>query len=144
MSDQKKVRLNIIKYYQQNPTWSYEKLAKQSKVCRQTVSNVIKKFQENITIERKTGSGRKKGPHNKAKAKQIESIFKRAPNTSGRKAARLAQCSDFLVRKVKANAGLKTYKVQKVPDRDAAKNLEAKNRARKLKANFIKKNIHAV
>ena len=73
------------------------------------------------------------------KPKKEESIFKRAPNTSGRKAARLAQCSDYLVRKVKANAGLKTYKAQKVPDRNPAKNLEAKNRARKLKSSFIKK-----
>lgn len=139
MSDQKKVRTEIIKYFQLNPTWSYKKLAKHTKVCRQTVSNVIKQYRENLSVDRKPGSGRRNGPHDVSKAKKIERIFKRAPNTSGRKAARLAQCSDYLVRKVKANAGLKTYKAQKVPDRNAAKNLEAKNRARKLKSSFIKK-----
>lgn len=139
MSGEKEVRLKIIKNYQRNPNWSYKKLAKELKVCRQTVSNVLKQFQMNLTIERKPGSGRKQGPHDIGKAKKIERIFKRCPNTSGRKAARLVQCSDFLVRKVKANAGLKTYKVQKVPDRNAAKNVDAKSRARKLKSNFIQK-----
>lgn len=92
-----------------------------------------------MTIDRKPGSGRKQGPHDIGKAKKIECILKRAPNTSGKKASRVAQCSDYLVRKVKANAGLKTYKVQKIPDRNAVKNLDVKSRARKLKSNFMQK-----
>ena len=44
-----------------------------------------------------------------------------------------------MARKVKANAGLRTYRVQKVADWNAAKNLEAKIGARKLKSNFIQK-----
>ena len=65
--------------------------------------------------------------------------MKGTQNTSGRKAAQLAQCFDYLVRKFKANAELITYKVQKVPNMNAEKNLEAKNRTRKLKPNFIQK-----
>ena len=42
--------------------------------------------------------------------------LKGTPNTSGRKAAQLSQCFDYLVRKVKANAELITYKAQKVPN----------------------------
>ena len=41
--------------------------------------------------------------------------------------------------KVKANDELRAYKVQKVPNGNTAKNLEAKNRTRKLKPNFIQK-----
>ena len=67
---------------------------------------------------------------------EIEGILKGTPNTSGRIAA---QCFDYLVQKFKANAELITYKVQKVPNRNSAKNLEAKNRTRKLKPNFKQK-----
>ena len=74
-----------------------------------------------MTIGRKPGSGRKKGPSDIGKDKKMESILKKPPNTSGRKAARLAQCFDYLVPKVKTNTGLKTYNVQKVPDRNAEK-----------------------
>ena len=47
---------------------------------------------------------------------KIESILKGTPKTSGRKAAQLSQCFDYLVRKFKANAELITYKVQKIPN----------------------------
>lgn len=139
MDDERKVRSKIIKYFQQNRTWTYKKIAKETNVCRQTVSKVIKRYLEHLTIERKPGTGTTTGYRNIEKAYKVKSILKRAPNTSGRKTARLAQCSDFFVRKVKRKAGLKSYKVQKVPDRNAFKNLEAKTRARKLKSNFIKK-----
>ena len=80
----------------------------------QIVSNVIKQNQGNLNIDKKSGSIRKKGPHEKKvhwEGQKIESILKITPNTSGGKAARLAQCFDYLVRKFKANAELKTYKV---------------------------------
>ena len=70
---------------------------------------------------------------------KIESILKGTPNTSGRKTVRLTQCFDYLVRIFIANTELITYKFKKVQNRNAAKNLEAKNRTRKLKPNFIQK-----
>lgn len=139
MYSEKEVREKIIKIFLKNPLWPYRKIAKELKVHRNTVSRAIKKYREDLTIDRKSGSGRKKGLTDIRKAKQIEQQFQRSPNTSNRKAARKYKCSDFFVRSVKANAKLKSYKVQKVPDRNAVKNLEAKKRARKLKSNFIKK-----
>lgn len=133
MDNQIKVRSKIIKTFQQNPFWSFKKIAKQLKVHRDTVSKVIKRYEEDLTIARRHGSGRNKGPQDVGKARKVENLLRRVPNISGRKAARLAECSDFFVRKVKANAGMKTFKVQKVPDRNATKNSEAKKKSKKVK-----------
>ena len=48
-------------------------------------------------------------------------------------------CSEKTVRKMKTNAGLKTYKVQKVPDRNAQQNQKVKYRARTLEKEFFPK-----
>jgi len=61
------------------------------------------------------------------------------PRLSIRKWSEKVGCSEGLVRKIKINEGLKTYKVQTTPDRSAVKNLEAQNRAKKLKADFFQK-----
>ena len=63
MSDEKEVRAKVIKNIKKKksigPT---KKVAKELKVCCQTFSNVIKQYQENLTIDRKPGS-RKKSVH---------------------------------------------------------------------------------
>lgn len=139
MSNQKKVREEIIKKFLNNPQKSFNWLAKDAKVSRNTVSRVIKNFEEDVSINRKQGTGRKNGCRDRNKAKKVVSMLKKNPNLSGRKTAQLADCSESFVRRVKADAGLKTYKVQKVPDRNAQKNCEAKTRAGKLYTNFVKK-----
>lgn len=48
-------------------------------------------------------------------------------------------CSEGLVRKIKKDAGLKTYKVQNIPDRNALKNSEEQCRAKKLGQEFLQK-----
>ena len=40
--------------------------------------------------------------------------------------------------KVKKEAGLKTYKIQKVPDRNSKKNLKAKERAKVLQSDLVR------
>jgi len=87
---------------------------------------------------RKVGSGRKKG-FTCPKAKKVVALLENNPRLSIRKLAEKVGCSEGLVRKIKINEGLKTYKVQTTPDRSAIKNLEAQNRARKLKADFFQK-----
>ena len=53
-------------------------------------------------------------------------------------------CSEGLVRKIKQETGLKTYKVQTVPDRNANKNLEARRRAKMLKLNYFQEKMCCV
>ena len=47
-------------------------------------------------------------------------------------------CLETFVRKVKTEAGLKTYEVQKVPDRNSKRNLEAKERVKVLQSDFVR------
>jgi hypothetical protein len=67
-------------------------------------------------------------------------VFRKNPNISNRKLAEKVGCSEKSIRRSKAKLGLKTYKVQTTPDRNAEKNIEAKKRARSLKSNFFNKN----
>lgn len=139
MSSQVKTRELIIKLFQANPHWSFKKIAVEAKVYRKTVSEVIKRFKEDLTVNRREGSGRKKGFHSPKKVKKAINLFRKNPNTSVRKVAQKVGCSSTTVQKIKAVSGLKSYKVQKVPDRNAVKNKEAKTRAKKLKADFFQK-----
>lgn len=138
MDNQEKVRELIIKIFNEFQCRPYKTIARQAGVSRQTVSRVIKKYKEQLTIKRKSGCGRKSGFSDRKKAEKIKRIFAKNPNVSGRKVAHLANCSETSVRKVKKEAGLKTYKVQKVPDRNSKKNLDAKKRAKVLQRDFIR------
>lgn len=139
MASEIETRELIIRIFLENPRQYHKTIAKKAKVLRKTVSRVIKNYKENLSIERKSGSGRKKGFERPEAAKKIVTSLERNPGISNRKLASKVGCSEGTVRNVKKNAGLKTYKVQTVPDRNATKNIEAQKRARKLKFNFFDK-----
>ena len=71
--------------------------------------------------------------------RKVVALFEKNPNLSTRKVAQKAGCLKIFVERVKKQANLKTYKVQKVPDRNAVKNQEAKNRSQKLTSDFFTK-----
>ena len=48
---------------------------------------ILKQYKESLSIERKPGSGRKKGFADQTKASKIIRIFLKYPNMSGRKVA---------------------------------------------------------
>lgn len=139
MSLEVKRRELVIRLFQENPRWSQKTIANKAKVSQSTVSDVLKRFEEDLSVTRKVGSGRKKGFVSPQKTKKVVVLLKKNPGLSNRKLAEKVSCSEYLVRKIKINEGLKTYKVQTVPDRNAVKNLEAQRRARKLKADFFQK-----
>lgn len=139
MSSELKTRELIIEIFHENPKWTFKHIARKSKVCRETVSKVIKKFHKDLTVGRKHGSGAKKGIRNQKTATKVTSLFKKDPGLSTRKVAQKAGCSKTFVERVKKQKQLRTYKVQKVPDRNAVKNEEAKKRAQKLKRDFFSK-----
>jgi len=139
MASEVKARESIIKISQEHPQWSFKKIAKEAGVHRKTVSKVIRRFKEDLNVNRREGSGRKKGFHSPKTAKKVITIFQRNPNISVRKMAQKVGCSKSTVQNIKTRSGLRTYKVQKVPDRNAVKNEEAKKRANKLKKNFFQK-----
>lgn len=139
MASTVKRRELIIRLSKENPAWSQKTIANKAKVSRITVSRVLQKFERVLNVTRKIGSGRKRGFVCPEKAKKVVALLEKNPALSNRKLAPKAGCSEYLVRKIKADAGLKSYKVQSVPDRNATKNLEAQSRAKKLKADFFSK-----
>lgn len=129
----------IIKILCENPGLRQSTVARRAKVSQATVSNVLKRLNTDVSFTRKVGSGRKKGYMSPQLAKKVVALLEKNPCLSNRKVAQKVTCSESLVRKIKSEAGLKSYKVQSVPDRNATKNLDAQNRAAKLKADFFQK-----
>ena len=80
MGNQQKVRETIITIFNEYPCSSYKTISRQVGVSRNTVSRVIKKYKELLTIDRKPGCGRKKVFVDKAD--KIKRIFSKNPNIS--------------------------------------------------------------
>ena len=68
MASEVETRKSIIKIFQEHPEWSF--IVREAGVCRKTVSIVIRRFKEDSTINRKEGSGRKKGFQSSKTAKK--------------------------------------------------------------------------
>ena len=69
MTSEVETRKSIIKIFQEHPKWSFIK-SREVGVCRKTVSIVIRHFKEDLTVNRKEGSGRKKGFQSSKTAKK--------------------------------------------------------------------------
>ena len=113
----------IIRFFLENPQWTFRTIANKAKVAKSTVSVTINSFKENMNVGRKVGSGRKKGFVSPETSRKVVDTLQKNPGLSNRKVATESGCSERLVRKIKTEAALKTYKVQTVPDRNANKNL---------------------
>lgn len=137
MSSELEKRKFIVEKFIENPLVTVKKVAREVKVNVKTVSNVMKKYLSDLSVERKTGSGRLSGYKSPKRAKKVVSILQKKPNLSNRKLAAKAGYSEGMVRKIKKKEGLKTYKVQSIPDRNAEKNQLCTKRARKLKNDFF-------
>ena len=129
----------ILNTHLENPSRSQVRVAKHLNLPRSSVEKVLRCYKGTLTIERKPGSGRKRGFQNKNLAKKIKAAFKTNPNIFEQKLAKKLSTTKSMVRRVKLNSGLKTFKVQKVPDRTPEKEKVAKSRARKLYTNFFRK-----
>lgn len=140
MSTELEKREIIIKNFNEHPTFTYGKIAKIAKVNRKTVSKVIKNYKIRLNVLRKSGSGRPEGFRSPKKIRKAISTLKAKPNVSNRQLSAKIGYSESMVRKIKKKSGLRTYKVQTVPDRNATQNVNAKNRAKLLKRNFFKAN----
>lgn len=138
MSTELEKREIIINNYNKNPKLTYQQIAKIAKVSRKTVSKVIGNYKTRLNVLRKIGSGRPEGFRSPKKIRKAISLLETKPNISNRQlSVKIGYC-ESMVRKIKKKSGLKTYKVQTVPDRNASQNVTAKERAKLLKKKFFK------
>lgn len=138
-SQQEQNRQAIICKYLENPNATYKKIARAVGVSISTVGRTIKRYREAKPSSRTPGTGRKKGPANPTVARKVKQLFTRNPGTSVRDAAEKAETSKSTVQRIKKFYNLRSYKVQKVPDRSEKKEVEAKKRARKLYRQYLTK-----
>lgn len=131
-SQQEKNRKIILQKYIENPLRTQKSIAKDVGVSRETVSRVLKKFSGSLTVERKKGSGKKVGPHDKKLEKKVCSTIKARRGMSTRDVAKKCQTSSSMVQRVKRRNNMKCYKKQKQPKRTVPQKNRAIVRSRRL------------
>ncbi|KAL5282444.1 hypothetical protein ACFFRR_005525 [Megaselia abdita] len=107
-----------------------KKIAKIARVNRKTFARVINK-KSRLNVLRISGSGRPGEFRSPKKAKKALAVLTAKPNISKRQ---------FSTKIGYSESGLKSYKVQTVPDRNVFQNVKSKNRAKILKR-FERKNL---
>jgi len=120
MSAQNK-REKILHVFTKNPTWSHSKIAAEAGVHKNTAQQVIKRFRESGTIDRKPGSGRKVGSGDKIRERQIVSAIKQNPCLSLRDLGRKYGTDHKNVSKILEKHGYKTHKKVEIANRDTLK-----------------------
>lgn len=138
-SKEQLVRDKILRIHHENKDLSHRSIAKTLGIANSTVSRVIKRFEERLTTDRKPRSEGKSIPYNTKNHNRVVGAFNRNPNASVRDVAKKLHLSRSFVQKAKTKAGLRTFKVQKAPNRDEKQNKSAKTRARKLYLNMLTK-----
>lgn len=131
-SKQFETRKMILYKYQENPTLKPYKLAKQLKLPSSTVYKVINRFKRTLSIERKAGSGRKKGFADKNLEKLIVRSLKQHPELSDNDRALKYKTSRCTVLRIRRNHNFKSYRAQKAPNRPLKQQKDVKLRAQKL------------
>lgn len=130
MSSQEEARREIVRTKLDFPNMSGVQIAKKLRKSARTVQQLLKNFEERLSIQRKKGSGRHKGFNNKLLARKIANSLLRNPTQSGRDLARKFKCGETFVRKVRRFYKLKTFRKLKVPHRTEKQNITARKRAR--------------
>lgn len=129
---EKEKREKILRNFIQNPSWPISSIAKECEMSRRTTANVIKRFRDSGTIERRPGSGRKVGSGNTIREKKIVEDLKKNPELSLRDLGRKYGTSHSNVLRIKQKYGGETRKKYKVPNRNQLSNNRAILRARRL------------
>ncbi|KAF2884270.1 hypothetical protein ILUMI_21891 [Ignelater luminosus] len=117
---QTETRKQIVNKYLENSELNQVQIAKLLMLPRCTVGKDIRTYKERLYIERKPGF------LDTNLAVRIRQSYRRNPNLSERTVANTFGTSKATVHRVKVKAGLKIYKIQKVPDRDQEKRIRAK------------------
>jgi hypothetical protein len=131
MNEEERRQLIISKWLENTQRPSHF-IAKELKIPRKTIDNVIKRYLETLTTARKAGSGAKAGTRDKKLSKKIVNIIKKNRSMSVRDVAKKCRTTSKTVQRVKRREGLKTYKKKKIPKVSEKQRQTIKTRARRL------------
>ena len=102
------------------------------KYRKSMVADVIKRYKETLTVERKPGSGRRRGFQSEPVSNRVVKTVKRKPNTSIRELSSKRGLSATWVREVLAIRNLQGFRVQKSVNRTAQQDQRTKTRSGRL------------
>lgn len=129
----------ILHKKRESPTWTQKEIAKSIGTTQQTVSNVLRRYNETLSVDRAQGSGKKSGPVDKKLHQSILRSFRNSPGSSYRDRAKKFGTSIGYIQKTAKRAGYKSFKAIKVPNRNEQQNLTAGIRARRLYDQYLTK-----
>lgn len=125
-------RKKILHKHEQFPDWSACKVAKSLNLPRRTVSTVIKRHNEQLTIERAKHKGRKHGNRDlKLRQKVLRSVAQNPGLSDGDRAKRFGT-SRSTARRIRIQGGYRCYHAIKHPNRTDKQSKTAKTRSRQL------------
>ncbi|XP_055626225.1 uncharacterized protein LOC129768530 [Toxorhynchites rutilus septentrionalis] len=138
-SNEKERRELILCTHFENPELSHRDIGKILGIVQSTVSRVLKRYFENLTIDRKVKNGKNGCSVSEKDHKRVVKQFRRDPRSSVRDVANKLNLSSSFVQRTNQREGLRTYKVQKAPNRDERQNMVGKTRTRKLYTEMLTK-----
>lgn len=97
----------ILHKKRENPTWTQKEIAKSLGTTQPTVSNVLKRHNEKLSVDRAPGSGKKKGPVDKKLHQSVLRSFRNNPGWSYRERAKKFGTSIGYIQKSAKRAGYK-------------------------------------
>lgn len=129
---EKEIRKMIVHKSLDNPNWSGRKIAKILNIPKSTVNNVLKRYKQTLSIERKTRAAKKKGSGDPALRVKVLRSIRLNPGLSDNDRAKRYGTSKSTVRRIRKNAKLVSYRTIKFPNRSEKQQSVAKRRARIL------------
>lgn len=131
-SKSENTRKEDVDIYLKNPNLSYSDIGKGAGITRQTARNIILKFLRDKTTKRLKAGGRCSGTIDKIGEKKVLGALKRNPGLSVRDLAKKTGLAKSTVQDIKCRNNLRSFKVQKMPNRNDEQDKRAKTRARRL------------
>lgn len=137
-------RKEIIDKWNENPNLPVHFIAKQLKMAKSTVKDVLERYFETLSISRKQKKNQKKGPRNEKLEEKIVEIITKNRSMSIRDVAKKCGTNGFMVQNCKKRNGLKTRKKSKAPKVSEKQQKVIKTRSRKLYQLLGDKNVCVV
>lgn len=125
-------RKKIIDKWNENPNKPVHFIAKELKIAKSTVKDVLGRYFETLSISRNKNPTTKSGPRDKNLEDKIVKIIKENRSMSTRDVAKKCGTNIAMVQRCKERNGLKTRKKSKVPKVSAKQQKVIKTRSRKL------------
>lgn len=139
-SKEQKNREKIVLKFIENPGLSGRKIAKSLNLPPRTVTDVINRYKDSLTVARKPRTGPNHNTINKKLFQKITKSVKENPGLSDNQRAVRYGTSVSTGRRYRLKAGLKSYRVIKQPNRSEKQSKVAKKRARLLYNMVLTKN----